>query len=134
MDESCVSTWSVPSTQEPGTYYTVKYFHANGGTSCTCSWGKKADAPTKCWHARFVTVLENREVQAWVGWIVRQQAERGRVEAQVQMLQFCAGELVKLGRIRAAAQCFQVLEKYMSAISVQGAHIPEAAAVAASAA
>lgn len=128
---SQISEWSVPSTRTPGQFYTVKLF-PNGGTSCTCQWGKSEEARTRCWHVQLVRVLENSEIQECAGLLDTRAALTGSISAQLTLLQACGSLLATEGRFHAAHRCYEVISKYMLALSVQGAVPKEEAAAAAS--
>src|SRR5262245_24358702 len=115
-----VSTWFVPSANTPGEYYEVKLY-PNGGTSCPCQWGASDQTTTKCWHAKFVQVIECQQVQNEVGDFTLALAARGDVCAQLLLLQTCGSLLARGGRFFAAHRCYEMIAKYMQAVSVQGA-------------
>src|SRR3954453_20037634 len=117
---SPLSQWSVPSTRTPGEFYTV-HLYPNGATSCTCAWGQKEEAPSKCWHVNFARVIENEAVQNEVGDLTIARAMRGDIACQLIMLQTCGSLLANEGRFFAAHRCFELISKYMLALSIQGA-------------
>jgi hypothetical protein len=122
------SQWSIPSTHLVGHYYTATVYHDASATQCDCPWGSKEEAHTRCWHAKFALAMENDEVKAQVGELTWRRAHSGDLYAQVAMLSSLVALLVDRDALVTASRVFEVLNKYLVALSVQGATFSEEAA------
>ena len=116
---SVSAVWSVPSTEKPGQYYRVE-LHDNGATACDCPWGRKEEAPSRCWHAKLVIALECDYVRDHLPGQY-EAACRGDVLATVRILSGFGDELVKADAMHNASRCYEVIARYLQAVSTQGA-------------
>jgi hypothetical protein len=126
---SVSAVWSVPSTEKPGQYYRVELFD-NGATACDCPWGRKEEALlassgaqrrlSKCWHAKLVIALECDYVRGYLPGQY-EAACSGDVLAVARILSGFGDELVQAGALHNASRCYEVVAKYMQAVSTQGA-------------
>ena len=115
------AVWAVPSASVPGDYYRVE-IAPDGATSCTCHWGRKANAPSKCWHVRLVLAVETDYVRNHLPGLY-ERASAGDVLAVARILAGFGDELVQADALHNAGRCFETLAKYMQAVSVQGAAV-----------
>jgi hypothetical protein len=131
-----VAEYAVPSANTPGQYYQV-YVTLEGDWQCDCHWGHRHYGDNnikRCWHARFALLLELAEsLLGPVNWRTMDEARAGNHKAQVFLLTQAITQLVRQGELRMAAQAAEDLNKYLAALSVQGAYNPEAASAASAA-
>lgn len=117
------ATYSVPSAHKPGDYYTV-HLIANGATQCDCTWGSKENAPTRCWHVRAAQAIEFADDLVPFHAITTEtieRARRGSIHAQVRVFEHFIAYLAGRSEFSAASRAAEVLQKYLLAVSLQGA-------------
>jgi hypothetical protein len=123
-----LAVYSVPSANVPGDYYTVELY-PNRATACDCPWGRKEDAPSRCWHVRAAQLMEHAEdvFYPFISSDIIRRAQSGDIHSQLYLLKECVTQLAWRDEWSAASRAAEVLTKYLQALSVQGAD-PQSAA------
>ncbi len=115
--------WLIPSSTAPGDYYRVTVCPGDR-PSCSCPWGRRQRRGSKCWHVRFVLVMESPLVRDLFagseGIRLALLARQGDTVAQLQLLEATAWEIYRQGGLRASSRAFETISRYLLALSVQG--------------